>query len=63
MKIMTKGKMDFDTLLSSKIERRKLREDATEEEAEKMDLHDEIASLKAFFAVLFFVLSFRIISF
>jgi len=47
MKIMTKGKMDFDTLLSSKIERMKLREDATEEEAEKMDLHDEIASLKA----------------
>lgn len=46
MKIMTAGKMDFDTYLETRLEKSRLREDATEEELEKMDLQEKLTSLE-----------------
>lgn len=47
MKIMTGGKTDFDTLLQSRLERMKLREEAPESEKIKFDQEDKIATLEA----------------
>jgi hypothetical protein len=47
MKIMTAGKVDFDTVLKQRLEREKFREEATEDEIRQMDLEEQIKNLQA----------------
>jgi len=46
MRIMTAGKMDFDSVLQQRLEKEKAREEATEDEIRQMDLEDQIRALQ-----------------
>jgi len=47
MRIMTGGKTDFDTVLNTRLERARLRADASEEDQVKFDQEDKISQLEA----------------
>lgn len=47
LRILTGGKVDLDTLVQQRLERAKLREEATPEELQQLELHDTLAKEKA----------------